>query len=32
MTVDGAIPGPVLDNIVEEIGAETARQVDLTER
>ena len=31
MTVDGAIPAPVLDEIVAEIGAETARQVDLTE-
>jgi D-3-phosphoglycerate dehydrogenase len=31
MTVDGAIPGPVLDEIVAEIGAEAARQVDLTE-
>ena len=31
MTVDGAIPVPVLDDIVREIGAETARQVDLTE-
>jgi D-3-phosphoglycerate dehydrogenase len=31
MTVDGAIPGPVLDDIVTEIGAETARQADLTE-
>ena len=31
MTVDGAIPGSVLDEIVAEIGAETARQVDLTE-
>ncbi|HEX7187241.1 MAG TPA: phosphoglycerate dehydrogenase [Actinomycetes bacterium] len=31
MTVDGAIPGPVLDEIVAEIGAATARQADLTE-
>ena len=31
MTVDGAIPTPVLDEIVAEIGAATARQVDLTE-
>ena len=31
MTVDGAIPGPVLDDIVVEIGAEAARQVDLSE-
>jgi D-3-phosphoglycerate dehydrogenase len=31
MTVDGAIPGPVLDDIVTEIGAETARQADLTD-
>jgi D-3-phosphoglycerate dehydrogenase len=31
MTVDGAIPGPVLDEIVTEIGAEAARQVDLTD-
>jgi D-3-phosphoglycerate dehydrogenase len=31
MTVDGAIPAPVLDEIVAEIGAATARQVDLTE-
>lgn len=31
MTVDGAIPGPVLDEIVSDIGAEVARQVDLTE-
>ena len=31
MTVDGAIPGAVLDEIVQEIGARTARQVDLTE-
>lgn len=32
MTVDGAIPGGVLDEIVGEIGAEGARQIDLTER
>jgi D-3-phosphoglycerate dehydrogenase len=31
MTVDGAIPSGVLDEIVTEIGAATARQVDLTE-
>jgi D-3-phosphoglycerate dehydrogenase len=31
MTVDGAIPTPVLDEIVTEIGAEAARQVDLSE-
>lgn len=31
MTVDGAIPTHVLEEIVTEIGAETARQVDLTE-
>jgi D-3-phosphoglycerate dehydrogenase len=31
MTVDGAIPAPVLDEIITEIGAATARQVDLTE-
>ena len=31
MTVDGAIPPAVLDDIVREIGAEMARQVDLTE-
>ena len=31
MTVDGAIPASVLDEIVAEIGADTARQVDLTE-
>ena len=31
MTVDGAIPTRVLDEIVAEIGAATARQVDLTE-
>jgi D-3-phosphoglycerate dehydrogenase / 2-oxoglutarate reductase len=31
MTVDGAIPTAVLDEIVAEIGAATARQVDLTE-
>jgi D-3-phosphoglycerate dehydrogenase len=31
MTVDGAIPQAVLDEIVAEIGAATARQVDLTE-
>jgi D-3-phosphoglycerate dehydrogenase len=31
MTVDGAIPGPVLDEIVTEIGAEAARQVALTD-
>ena len=31
MTVDGPIPGPVLEDIAREIGAETARQVDLTE-
>ena len=31
MTVDGPIPGPVLEDIGREIGAETARQVDLTE-
>ena len=31
MTVDGAIPGSVLDEIVAEIGAETARQVELTD-
>jgi D-3-phosphoglycerate dehydrogenase len=31
MTVDGAIPNPILDEIVTEIGAEAARQVDLTE-
>jgi D-3-phosphoglycerate dehydrogenase len=31
MTVDGAIPTPVLDEIVAEIGAATARQVDLTD-
>jgi D-3-phosphoglycerate dehydrogenase len=31
MTVDGAIPPAVLDDIVREIGAEKARQVDLTE-
>jgi D-3-phosphoglycerate dehydrogenase len=31
MTVDGAIPTAVLDEIVAEIGAMTARQVDLTE-
>jgi len=32
MTVDGAIPGSVLDEIVGEIGAEGARQIDLTEQ
>jgi len=32
MTVDGAIPGGVLDEIVGEIGAEGARQIDLTEQ
>ena len=32
MTVDGAIPGPVLEDITQEIGARTARQVDLTEQ
>ena len=31
MTVDGAIPGPVLEEIVHDIGAQTARQVDLTD-
>jgi D-3-phosphoglycerate dehydrogenase len=31
MTVDGPIPPAVLDDVVTEIGAETARQVDLTE-
>ena len=31
MTVDSAIPHPVLDEIVASIGAESARQVDLTE-
>ncbi|MGH8894833.1 MAG: phosphoglycerate dehydrogenase, partial [Actinomycetes bacterium] len=31
MTVDGAIPTAVLDEIVTEIGAEAARQIDLTE-
>ena len=31
MTVDGAIPPAVLDEIVAEIGAATARQVDLTD-
>jgi D-3-phosphoglycerate dehydrogenase len=31
MTVDAPIPGPVLDEIVREIGADTARQVDLTD-
>jgi D-3-phosphoglycerate dehydrogenase len=31
MTVDGPIPSAVLDEIVAEIGAATARQVDLTE-
>jgi D-3-phosphoglycerate dehydrogenase len=31
MTVDSAIPAAVLDDIVREIGAETARQVDLTD-
>ncbi|HEX4906865.1 MAG TPA: phosphoglycerate dehydrogenase [Acidimicrobiales bacterium] len=31
MTVDGAIPGAVLEEIVHDIGAETARQIDLTE-
>jgi D-3-phosphoglycerate dehydrogenase len=31
MTVDGAIPAPVLDEIVTEIGAGTARQADLTD-
>ncbi len=31
MTVDGAIPGSVLDEIVAEIGAATARQADLTD-
>jgi D-3-phosphoglycerate dehydrogenase len=31
MTVDSAIPPGVLDDIVREIGAETARQVDLTD-
>jgi len=31
MTVDGAIPAHVLEEIVVEIGAESARQVDLTE-
>ena len=31
MTVDGAIPQTVLDEIVAEIGAATARQVDLTD-
>jgi D-3-phosphoglycerate dehydrogenase len=31
MTVDGPIPTAVLDEIVAEIGAATARQVDLTE-
>jgi D-3-phosphoglycerate dehydrogenase / 2-oxoglutarate reductase len=31
MTVDSAIPVGVLDDIVREIGAETARQIDLTD-
>jgi D-3-phosphoglycerate dehydrogenase len=31
MTVDSEIPAPVLDDIVHEIGAESARQVDLTD-
>ena len=31
MTVDAPIPAGVLDEIVREIGAETARQVDLTD-
>ncbi|HEX6920532.1 MAG TPA: phosphoglycerate dehydrogenase [Actinomycetes bacterium] len=31
MTVDSAIPHPVLDEIVASIGAQSARQVDLTE-
>jgi D-3-phosphoglycerate dehydrogenase len=31
MTVDAPIPAPVLDDIVREIGAQTARQVDLTD-
>jgi D-3-phosphoglycerate dehydrogenase len=31
MTVDSAIPAGVLDDIVREIGAEQARQVDLTD-
>jgi D-3-phosphoglycerate dehydrogenase len=31
MTVDGPIPSAVLDEIVAEIGAATARQVDLTD-
>jgi D-3-phosphoglycerate dehydrogenase len=31
MTVDAPIPGPVLDEIVREIGADSARQVDLTD-
>ncbi len=31
MTVDNAIPHGVLDEIVREIGAETARQVDLSD-
>ncbi|MDQ1625737.1 MAG: D-3-phosphoglycerate dehydrogenase / 2-oxoglutarate reductase [Actinomycetota bacterium] len=31
MTVDTAIPPPVLGQIVEAIGAQTARQVDLTD-
>ena len=31
MTVDCAIPAGVLDEIVAAIGAETARQVDLTD-
>ncbi|MEO7981065.1 MAG: phosphoglycerate dehydrogenase [Sporichthyaceae bacterium] len=29
MTIDSAIPGGVLDDLAREIGAETARQVDL---
>jgi D-3-phosphoglycerate dehydrogenase len=32
MTVDSAIPHDVLDEIVAAIGAESARQVDLTEK
>ncbi len=31
MTIDSAIPGGVLDDLAREIGAETARQVDLRE-
>jgi D-3-phosphoglycerate dehydrogenase len=31
MTVDSAIPAPVLDEIVAAIGAERARQVDLSD-